>query len=88
MHQLFRVLVADIVDPRRRAAGVICIAGNVIDNARYYTDNVIDMGEIAAHLAMVKKLDRRAFEDRLGKQENRHVGPAPWPIDGKEPQAR
>ena len=44
------------------------------------------MGEIAAHLAMVKKLDRPAFDDRFGEQENRHVGPSPWPVDRKKPQ--
>ena len=33
MHQMFGVLVTDIVDLRRRAGGVIGIAGKSIDNA-------------------------------------------------------
>src|SRR6266849_3066219 len=61
--------------------------GNAIQEARYYTGNVIDIGEVAAHLAMVKKPDRPAFNDRPGKQENCHIGPSPWPVDGEEPQA-
>jgi hypothetical protein len=45
------------------------------------------MGEIPAHPAMVKELDRPALDDGLGEQENRHVGPAPGPVDREEPQA-
>jgi hypothetical protein len=73
--QLFRVLVADIVDPRRRSPGRPG-KRNVIDQTQYYTAGIIDMGEIPAHPAMVKKLDRPALDNGLGEQENRHVAPA------------
>src|SRR6266436_1837201 len=84
VHKLFRVVVADIVEPRRGTPGAL--SGNPIHKARYYTGNVIDIGEVAAHLAMVKKPDRLAFNDCLGKQKHRHVGPSPWPVDSEEPQ--
>ena len=72
MHQLFRVVIADIVDPGAGTPDPACRhrpSGNTIDQPRYYPADVVDVGEIAAHLAMVEQLDRRAFEDRLGKQE-------------------
>src|ERR1700744_2141154 len=56
IHQVFRVLVADIVDPRRRSPG-LSGNGNMIDQTQYYTAGIIDMGEIPPHSAMVKKLD-------------------------------
>src|ERR1700694_1236456 len=61
--KLFRVVIADIIDPRRRAPEASAISGDIIDKVRYYTGNVIDMGEIAPHPAMIKELDRRAFGD-------------------------
>src|ERR1700694_1475662 len=67
MDKLFRVMVTDIVELRRGTLRASIICGNAIDKARYYTGNVIDIGEVAAHPAMVKKLDRPAFNDRLGK---------------------
>src|SRR6266478_4911831 len=87
VHKLFRAVMTDIVEPRRRTPRALISCGNAIDEARYYTDNVIDIGEVAAHLAMVKKPNRLAFNDGLGKQKNCHIGPSPWPVDGEEPQA-
>src|SRR6266481_5688404 len=87
VHKLFRVVIADIVEPRRRSPRALVSCGNAIHEARYYTGDVIDIGEVAAHLAMVKQPDWLAFNDRLGKQKNRHVGPSPWPVDREEPQA-
>src|SRR5246127_4740917 len=81
------MMIADIVDLCRHMSRALVTCGTTIDKARYYTANVVDIGEVATHLAMVKKLDRPAFDDRLGKQKNRHIGPSPWPVDGKESQA-
>jgi hypothetical protein len=53
MGKLFGVMITDIVELRRRRP-IIC--GNAIDKARYYTGNVIDIGEVAAHLAMLKPI--------------------------------
>src|ERR1700738_2367139 len=64
------------------------MTGNLVDEAQYDAGNIIDMGEVATHFAMVKEPDRSALQDRLGKQKNRHIGPSPRPVDGKKPQAR
>src|ERR1700688_244738 len=88
MHKLFGVVIADVVDARRRVPSIPAIRGNAIHKLQYYTSHVIDMSEVTAHPAMVKQPDRGAFDNRFGKQKNRHIGPSPWPIDGKKSQAR
>src|SRR4029453_5309653 len=61
---------------------------NLVDQTRYDAGDVVDIVEMAAHVALVEQLDRRALEDRLCKKEDWHVGPAPWTIDGEKAQAR
>src|SRR5712672_3545648 len=81
------MMITDIIELRRRIPPAPLSCGNAIDKARYYTGNVINIGKVAAHLAMVKELDRPAFNDRSGKQKYCHIGPSPWPVDSEEPQA-
>ena len=50
--------------------------------------NVIDVGEVSSHPAIVVDVNRPAFQDGLGEDKQRHVRPAPRTIDGKESQAR
>ena len=50
-------------------------------------DDIVDIGKIAPHLAMVEQGQRLAGVEGLGENPHRHVGPAPWPIDGEEAQA-
>src|SRR5216683_3430868 len=88
MLEFLRPVIADIVNPGRRVAGSRIIAGNAIDQLRYHTGHVVDMGEVAAHFPMVKEPDRLTFDDGPCEQEDRHVRTAPWTVDGKEPQAR
>src|SRR5258708_36592812 len=88
MHEIFRPIIADIVDPRRRTAALPFRASwHVIDQPQYAMRDVVDIGEVALHLAMVKERDRRALHDRLGEQIDRHVRPAPRPIYRKKSQS-
>ena len=48
--------------------------------------DVVDIGEVAFHAAVVEHLDRPAGEDRLGEQIGGHVRAAPGSIHGKEAQ--
>ena len=76
--------------PRELSGGMkmrVSIARGLVDQLQYDTRHIVNMGKVAPHPAMVKEPDRRPFHDRFGKQENRHIGPSPRPIDGKEPQA-
>ena len=50
-------------------------------------DDIIDVGEIALHLAIVEDLDGHAGQYRLGEQEQGHIGPAPGAVHGEEAQA-
>src|SRR5260370_38942163 len=68
VHKLFRAVITDIVEPRRGTPRALISYGNTIHKARYYTGDVIDIGEVAAHLAMVKKPDRFALHNRHIKQ--------------------
>jgi hypothetical protein len=36
--------------------------------------DVIHVGEVAAHVAVVEHVDRASGEDRVGEQERRHIG--------------
>jgi hypothetical protein len=51
-------------------------------------DDVVDIGEVAGHLALAIDLDRLALQHLLGEAVIGHVRPAPRAIDGEEPQAR
>ena len=55
-----------------------------IDHRQHSGDDVVDVGEVAAHLAAVEDPDRPARQDRLGEKPIGHVRPAPWAVDGEE----
>src|SRR6266508_2797686 len=59
----------------------------VDDIAEHPLRDVVHVGEVALHPAVVEHLDRLALEDRLREQHGRHVGPSPWPVDGEEPES-
>src|SRR2546429_117748 len=83
----FRARPATAAFRRRRTAGFLGIGRrDVIDQARYNTRNIVNIGEVAPHLAVVEELDRRVFNDGFGKQEISHVGPAPRPVNGEKSQ--
>ena len=58
------------------------------DQAKDAVDNVIDIGEVAGHLALAKDGNRPSCHDLTGEAVIGHVRPPPWTIDRKEPQAR
>src|SRR3954462_12809676 len=62
VHQLFRAMIADIVDPGRRAIGFPRLRiRDMIDQAQYDTSGVVDIGKVPAHPAMIKEPDWRAL---------------------------
>jgi hypothetical protein len=95
VQQRHRVVVADVEHPVGRAAGrrvgahrvVAGIGlGSAVVDADHAFDDVVDVGEVALHVAVVEDVDRPPFEDRLGEQEQRHVRPAPRAIHREEAQ--
>ena len=60
---------------------------NLVAGANDAFDNVINVGEVSAVVAVVEDLYGLAFEDVFGELEQGHVGPAPGSIHGEEAQA-
>ena len=75
-------MIADVVQP----AGALAVGRRVVETGEHAGDDVVDVGEVAPHGAVVEHRDRFASEDLAGEDERRHVRPSPRPVDGKEPQ--
>lgn len=97
MEQLLGMGVADIEHPVWRPAGRWIWrkgieggigGGRFVDAGDHPGHDVVDVGEIAAHAALVEHPDRLPRQDRLGKQHRRHVGPAPGAVHGEKAQPR
>ena len=93
--QLDRLIVADVVDaiggvaragigPRLLHCGSGC--GGAVQHAEHALDDVVDVGEVPPHPAVIENVDRPAGENRPREEEQGHVGPAPGTVDREEPQ--
>src|SRR5580704_7498977 len=76
-------MVSDVIDPCGNAGA----HGLFLRDRQNAFDNVIDERKVAPHVSMIKNSNRLVRENRLNKQEGRHVGASPWAIDGKEAKA-
>src|SRR3954471_3351514 len=59
-----------------------------INGRRYTFDNIVNIGEITRHLAIIEYLDWIPRQYRAGKKIRRHIGPTPWAVNREEPQSR
>lgn len=86
VHELLRLVVADVVDLVAVAELIRLrrIAEHVLD-AR---DDVIDIGEVAVHIAVVVNLDGLAPADLVSELEIRHIRTAERSVDREEAQPR
>ena len=84
-------MVADVVDRVRAgaAAGLrLAVVGLwPVEAGNNAAHDIVDIGEVAPHVAVVEQGQRLARVEGLGEDPHRHVRPAPWPIDGEEAQA-
>ena len=55
------------------------------DSRAVPVDDVLDVGEVALHLAKVVDINRLSCEDGLRKKKQRHVRPAVGAVDREEP---
>jgi len=91
VEQVFRVVIADVVDLVRRereSVFTILLFGSVLHHAHYAFDNVIDKSEVALALAVVENLDGLARLELVGEAEVCHVRAASGAVDRKEAQPR
>lgn len=58
--------------------------GNLIAGSHDALNDVINIGEIAPHFAVVIDINGLAGENGLGEEEKGHVRAAPGAIDGKK----
>ena len=59
----------------------------MIGHSNHSLNDVVNKREVAPHPAVVEHIYGLVFEDRFGKEVERHVGASPRSIDGEEPQA-
>ena len=83
VQQVFGLAAADVVD----GIGDLPHRGLPHDADDAF-DDVIDVGKVAAAVAVVENLDGLAAQQFVGEAEVRHVGAAGWAIDREEAQAR
>ncbi len=91
VEQVFRVVVADVVDLVRREGEpvfAILLFGGVLHHAHDAFDNVINEREVALALAVVENLDGLARLELVGEAEVGHVRAACGAVDGKEAEPR
>lgn len=91
VEQVFRVVVADVVDLVWRegeAVFAVLLFGGVLHHAHDAFDNVIDECEVALALAVVENLDGLAGFELVGEAEVGHVRAACGAVDGEEAEPR
>ena len=82
--------VADVVDLVGRDGKSVCaflLLGGVLHHTEDAFDYVVDVGEVAAAVAVVEYLDGPAFAELVGEAEVGHIGAAGGTIDGEEAEA-
>lgn len=86
VHELFRLVVADVVHlvPVSHVVRLRGIAEHILHAA----DDVVDVGEVAVHIAVVVNLDGFAPDNFIGEFEIRHVRAAEGAVYSEEAQAR
>ena len=87
--------IADVHNAKRRnrrqavAFGYFSVCRalwNGIDQKADPSHQIINMCEIAVHVAVIVYVDRPVIEDRVNEFEQGEVGPAPCAVDGEKPE--
>ncbi len=93
IHKLGGLLVADVVYAVWRGrcgrVGVCLVPIGIalrydVDDAYHTFHDVVDIGEVAQHVAVVEDLDGAVVQDGVDEEEGRHVGASPRAVDGEE----
>ena len=85
IHQLDRMAAADVVHAVAQA--VLIGLRFAVDAADGAFDDVVDIGEVPDHVAVVEYLDGLAPADGRCEKHRAHVRPPPGAVNGEEPQA-
>ena len=63
------------------------VRGRGVEGGEHACDDVVDIGEVALHVAVVEHRDALAGGDPLAEDVHRHVGPPPRPVHREEAQS-
>src|SRR5947209_17547305 len=89
-HQVFAAAVADVVEGVRRcgSAGLHLpvVSRRTVETSNDAADDIVDVGEVPAHLAAVEEWQRLAGVERPDENPHGHVGAAPRTVHGEEAQ--
>lgn len=88
VHQFYRVAAADVVHLVGHAVRAFRGDRHVVERMHAAFRDVVDVGEVANHVAVVEHLDGLALRDSAGKEHRAHVGAAPRAVNRKVAQAR
>lgn len=86
VHELLRLVVADVVD--LVAVAELIRLGRIAEHVLDARDDVVDIGEVAVHIAVIVDLDSLAPADLVGELEIRHIRTAERPVNREEAQSR
>ena len=86
VHEADRVGAAEVIYLMRSAVllGLRCLAHDAGDTLH----DVVDVGEVAEHVAVVEHFDLLAAADGVGEEHGGHVGAAPRTVYCEETEAR
>ena len=82
--QTDRLAVPDVID--FAGGSVFGVVRGLLHDGDDALHDIIDVGEVAIHVAMVVNLDGFAFDQLVGEFEIGHVRPAHRAIDREEPE--
>ena len=85
VHKLYGVAAADVINLVGYVVWTLGGIGHMVQCVDGAFGDVIDVGEVADHVAVVEYLDGFALGNGAGKKHGRHVGTSPRPVYGKEP---
>lgn len=86
VHELLRLVVADVVD--LVAVTEIIRLGWIAEHVLDARDDVVDIGEVAVHIAVIVDLDGLTLADLVGELEVRHIRATERPVNREEAQPR
>ena len=81
IHQFHGVRTTDVIHTERHVVGTVCCHWRFVQTLDGTVGNVVDIGEIANHVAIVEYLYRLTLTDGTGKEHRSHVGTSPWSVD-------
>lgn len=91
VEKVLGVAIADVVDGVWRYGKSVVAGGaggGFLHHADYAFDDVVDIGEVAAAVAVVENFYGVAAQELVGESEVCHVGASGRSVDGEKPQAR